>query len=500
MHLKPSPAVPVPEAKRMNSTRLALLWSFAERYTSLVISIGSTMLLSRLLTPTQVGIYSLCAAITTVAGILRDFGVSEYLIQEKELNRDKIKAAFGIAIAIAWTIALMIFLLRGPAARFYGEPGVADVMGVLVLHFLILPISSPAFALLNREMAFRKIFALNLVCNAAQALVSVVLAYRGYGYMALAWGPIANVAVQSLLLSWMRPKQSFVLPGLKEARTVLRFGSMFVASRVIEVLARNTHEPIIAKKFDFAAVGLFSRAWGLIDLFNMNVAAAVIRVATPAFAAGHREGRSTAEAFANATTVFTCIAWPFFLLIALTAEEIIRIMFGVQWLAAAPLASILALTAIPTGLYALVPQMMSATGHVKRRLQVTLWVSPLHIVGVFVAAFFSLHAVAAVWFISNTATLVLYLGHLQKVLHVTPKALFKPCLGSAAVTLGSVLAQAAAVLLCRWLAAPALLTLAAAVGCGALGWWLTARWVSHPALTELRGLVKAFTPKGKGNS
>lgn len=479
----------------MSATRKALLWSFAERYASLVIAIGSTMLLSRLLTPTQVGIYSLCAAVTTVAGILRDFGVSEYLIQEKDLNRDKIKAAFGVAILIAWTIALVIFLGRGAVAQFYGEPGVAQVMGVLVLHFLILPISSPAFALLNRDMAFRKIFVLNLVCNATQALVSVVLAYRGHGYMALAWGPIANVAVQSVLLAWMRPAQSFVLPGLKEARTVLRFGTMFVASRVIEILARNAHEPIIAKKFDFASVGLFSRAWGLIDLFHLNVAAAVVRVATPAFAAEHRAGGSLADSFARATTIFTCISWPFFALIALTAHEIIQIMFGAQWLAAAPLASILALTAIPTGLYALVPQMMSATGHVKRRLQVILWVGPVHIAAVFAASFFNLHAVAAVWFVSNIATLVLYLGHLHKALHVSPKVLFRPCVGSAAVTAGSVALQVLAVLLGRWAGLPAVLLLGLVVVAGTLGWWWAARAVSHPALQEVHKLLRGLKDK-----
>ncbi len=479
----------------MTSTRTALLWSFAERYASLVITIASTMLLSRLLTPTQVGIYSLCAAVTAVASILRDFGVSEYLIQEKELTQQKIKAAFGVAILIAWSIGLLIFLIREPAARFYGEPGVAQVLGVLVLHFLILPLTSPAFALMNREMAFRNIFVLQLACNATQALVSVVLAYRGHGYMALAWGPIANVAMQSVIIMGMRPQQSFVLPGLKEARTVLRFGTMYVASRGIETLARNAHEPIIAKKFDFAAVGIFSRAWGLIDLFHNNVAAAVVRVATPAFAAEHRAGRSLADSFARATTIFTCISWPFFLLVALTAEEIIRIMFGPQWLAAAPLASILALTAIPTGLYVLVPQMLSASGHVKRRLQVTLWSAPFHIVAVFVASFFSLHAVAAVWLFSNLATLLLYLGHLHKALHVAPKDLFRPCLGSVAVTLGSVALQLLGVIGCRWAGMPALVTLAVATLMGGIGWWWAAGWVSHPARQEVQRLVQGFTQR-----
>ena len=63
------------------SAKRALIWSLAERHAGLVVALVTTVILSRLLTPAQVGIYSLCAAFTAVAGILRDFGVSEYLIQ-----------------------------------------------------------------------------------------------------------------------------------------------------------------------------------------------------------------------------------------------------------------------------------------------------------------------------------------------------------------------------------------------------------------------------------
>ena len=194
--------------------RGALVWSFAERYVGLVISIASTMLLSRLLTPAQVGIYSLCAAFTAVAGILRDFGVSEYLIQEKDLTHDKLRSAYGIAFLIAWSIGIGIFLGRHTVADFYGEPRVAEVLAVLAVNFAMLPISSPTFALLNRELAFRQIFGLQMACNAAQAVTSVTLAAIGHGVMSLAWGPIANVATQSIILIAMRPKECLTLPGL----------------------------------------------------------------------------------------------------------------------------------------------------------------------------------------------------------------------------------------------------------------------------------------------
>lgn len=474
------------------SPRRALVWSFAERYAGLVISIASAMALSRLLTPTQVGIYSLCAAFTAVAGILRDFGVSEYLIQEKELTRDKIRAAYGIAFLIAWTIGAAIFLVRNEVARFYAEPEVARVLAVLAVNFAILPISSPTFALLNREMAFRQLFFLQLTCNAAQAITSVTLAYLGFGVMSLAWGPIANVATQSIILMWLRRQESVVLPGLREWRQVLRFGTMYVASRSIEVLTRNFHEPVIAKTFGFAAVGLFSRAFGLIELFHLNIGAAVVRVATPAFAAEHRAGRSLAEPFARSTAIFVSVSWTFFGFVALMAEPIIHVMFGAQWVPSAPIAVVLALSAMPHGLFALAPQMLSATGHVARRLKVSLWFSPVHLLGVLIASRFSLPAVAAVWFVSNSVMLALYLRHLREVLGTSVAALFRPSASSAVVAAASVAAQAAIAELLRHWRAPELATIPLVFAFGAGAWFIVARMLRHPAHDEIMNAIVAW--------
>ena len=474
------------------SPRRALVWSFAERYAGLVISIASAMVLSRLLTPTQVGIYSLCAAFTAVAGILRDFGVSEYLIQEKELTRDKIRAAYGVAFLIAWTIGAAVFLARNEVASFYVEPEVARVLAVLALNFAILPISSPTFALLNRELAFRQLFFLQLTCNAAQAITSVTLAYLGFGVMSLAWGPIANVATQSIILMWLRRQDGVVLPGLREWRQVLRFGTMYVASRSIEVLTRNFHEPVIAKTFGFAAVGLFSRAFGLIELFHTNVGAAVVRVATPVFAAEHRAGRPLSELYARATAIFVSVSWTFFGFVALMAEPIIHVMFGAQWISSAPIAVVLALSALPQGLFALAPQMLSSTGHVARRLRVSLWFSPVHLVGVLIASQFSLLAVAAVWFISNSVMLALYLRHLRQVLGASLGELFHRAAGSAVVAASSVAAQAVVVEVLRYWRVPELATIPSVFAIGAGTWFIVARMLRHPAHDEIMNALAAW--------
>lgn len=473
----------------MLAVRKALAWSFAERYLSLGVTIFSTMILARLLTPGQIGIFSMCAAVTAVAGILRDFGVSEYLIQEKDLTKEKIRAALGIALLIAWSIGAAIFFSRHFIADYYQEDGISEVLAVLTLNFLFLPFASPSAALLNRDMAFRKVFTVQTTSTAVHAITAVGLAYKGYGYISLAWAQVAGIAAQILVLALLRPDGAMLLPGLKGARTVLRYGSMFATSKVIETFTRNAHEFVVARQFGFAAVGLFSRSFGLIELFYTNVAAAILRVATPSFASDHRAGLNLAVAFSRGTAIFTSIAWPFFGYIALMAAEIIRVLFGAQWDAAAPIATILALAVMPTYLYALGPNILAATGHVKTRLRISLIFSPVHLLGILAASFISLPAVAAVWFITNSLMLGLYIYHLRRVLSATARSLFTPSLASFAVAALSILAQAITLFACHGADQIPLVDLILVALSGGTVWLLAVWLLKHPAYEEIARLL-----------
>lgn len=468
------------------SVRGALAWSFAERYLSLLITVPTTMILARLLTPTQVGVYSLCAVVTNLASILRDFGVSEYLIQERELDRDKLRSAFTITLMMAWGLALTIFLGRHLLADYYHEPMLADLLLVLCLNFVMLPLASPSFALLNREMAFHTVCVVQVSANLANAATSIGLAWHGYGAMSLAWGPVAGIAMQVLILVGLRPREAIMWPRLRGAGQQLRFGAMFTASRLVESGSRNGHELIIGKQFGFTSLGLFSRATGLIDLLATTVSSAVLRVATPAFAADHRAGHSLIAPYAKGTAIYSGVAWPFFGGVALLSRDVLALLFGPQWVDAAPLATLLAISAMPYALTVLAPNALAATGNVKRRLTVALWYGPLHLACVLVASFWSLKAVAAVFLIGNLVQTGLYTHHLTTVLQARPRQLFGPSWASAKLALGCCAGLALAELACAEWSLPLLPRLLVCILAGTAAWIACALWLHHPVMGEVR--------------
>ncbi|MEE8445630.1 MAG: oligosaccharide flippase family protein, partial [Alphaproteobacteria bacterium] len=179
--------------------------------------------MARLLTPAEIGIFSVGIAVVGMAHMLRGFGVGSYLIQEKELTRDKIRAAFTVALVIAWVMAGVLIALSGPMADFYDEPGVHQVMMVLSINFFLIPFSAPILALLNREMNFAALFCIGVMSTFAGAATSVTMAILGFGFMSLAWGSVAGILTTVVVANLNRPSLAQVLPSFRGWRQIVSF-------------------------------------------------------------------------------------------------------------------------------------------------------------------------------------------------------------------------------------------------------------------------------------
>lgn len=470
--------------------RRSLFLSFAQRYAALIIQFGATMVLSRLLTPYEIGVFSLCAVTVGLAHTLRDFGVGEYLVQEKSLTRDRLRSAFGLTLMIAWSLGLLLWVAASPLARLYGEPGLGVVLPILALNFILLPLGSPAFALLTRDMRFGAIFVIQTLAAVVQAALAIGLAWAGFGYMSLAWASLAGTACMVLMTSGYRPRDTWVLPGLREWRHVGRFGLMASASNLLDEANRNAHEFILGYNLGFRAVGLYSRANGLVESFHNAFTAAILRVLLPSFAAVHHAGDALGQRYGQAVQYFTSFAWPFFAVAALLASPMLGVLFGPQWSEAVPPMQILALGGMVYSLCAFAPQVLTASGNIKLRLRVQLVAFPVQIVLVILASLHGLAWVALAMASTGVFVLFLYQRALRSAIGFSASDLIKACRSPLELTLGAVAMPLLLVSFRNELGLPMLSELLIG-GLGAALGWLAVLGLRRPPLAEevWRGLA-----------
>lgn len=125
-----------------------------DRYSGLAITVASSMVIARLLTPAEIGVFSVTMVLLMFASTVRDMGAGQYLVQEKELTVDRIRAVWAVQLGLGLGLACLVLLISHPVAVFYKEPRMRDIMWVVALNYAINPFGSLTHAWLMREMRF----------------------------------------------------------------------------------------------------------------------------------------------------------------------------------------------------------------------------------------------------------------------------------------------------------------------------------------------------------
>ena len=365
----------------MAALRRSLALSAAQSYLGVVLQLASTVVLSRVLTPAEVGVYAIATAFAALATNFRDFGIAEYLIQAKTLSERNIRAAFAVNIAMSWAMAVLIFVGAFWAGSFYRSDVLVDVMRVQALNFLLIPFGAINMAWFRREMNFKPQFVAGVVGDVSSLSLAVVLALQGFGAMSLAWASLASISTTVLVSLYYRPPDFPRLPSLAGVGEVLRFGSFASGIYVLGQLGRSAPEMVIGRVQGVADVAIFSRANGLVQLFRQLVVKAVMPVCLPYFAQSVREEQSVNRAYRRGMAIFTVIGWTFLGFLALAAYPAIRIVYGDQWLASVPLAPLLCVAGAVELVHYLAKEALLAHGQVERASRLQLWLQGVQLVG-----------------------------------------------------------------------------------------------------------------------
>ena len=469
----------------MTSVRKSLFLTFAQNYGAMSFQLGASIFIARLLTPAELGIFSVAAGLVGIAQTVRAFGVPTYIVQEKELTKDRIRSALTLTVLIGWLLAALVALSSGLVAEFYREPGVRGVMLVLALNFLLMPFGSVTMAYLVREMNFVPQALAGVASAAAQSVTAIALAFLGFGFMSLAWASVVATVVMIVVAQIYRPSHLPYLPGFREVKRVAAFGIMSTSALVVNDITQGVPDLIVGRMVNMEAVGLLGRANGLVQMFDKVVMNAVWRVATPYFSMHDREGGNVSDAFLKSVSLLTAIAWPFFIFLGLMAYPVIRIMFGPQWDASVPLVRYLCIAGFLTGPILLCGTVLIAIGRIQEMIRPLVGVAVAQVIVVLIASFWGVEAVAASFALVATLRSVWWYKTIRRVLNLNFREFATVLRKSAGVTLCAAVLPIVVVAISR--PDPNNLWFPLALGAfGALAGWMAGIFVlDHPARVEI---------------
>ena len=278
--------------------------------------------------------YSLTMVLVGFIATLRDLGAGQYLVQQKTLTMERIRATWAVQLGIGLMFGAIIAAASSVVASFYAQPTITDIMLVLALNFAVTPFQALPNAILTRELRFGTLAAIRFASTAAQALVAIGLTWGGFGPISLAWGNLAATAVGIAACTALRDPSLPWIPGLSGVKSVISFGGKITAVALLADFKGASPELFLGKLQGMTDTGLFSRGQGLVAMFERLVMDAVNTVALPFFAKQTREGADVAPSFLRACALVTGLGWSFLGCLSVLAFPLIRILYGNQWDAA----------------------------------------------------------------------------------------------------------------------------------------------------------------------
>jgi len=486
----------------MNSTKKTIGISFAGQYLELIIHFLAVMVLARLLSAEEVGLYSVAAFLMAVLHAFRDFGVSQFVIQEPELTHEKIRAASGVMIILALTVASVLFCSSWLIADFYGKPEIRTILWVMAGSFAISPFGALLHCLFRREMQMKKVFFIRMVSTLCHVTVAITFAMKGFGAVSLAWANFFGMLSIGIAANLVRPKGMPWLPTFRNIRKILSFGSIASFGNAANTAGTNMPDLLVGKMMDMAAVGYLSRATGLVQLFARFLTDALVPLILPYFAKVRREGNDLAEHYRTSVSYLTAFSWPFFATLTLLAYPVVRTLYGPQWDASVPLVELLCLAGAIASVSMFSGQVMVANGKVKNATFSQLIVQPFRVAATLFATFYGLTYVAVALIVSEVVTLVVVSWYVQKTIGVGLRALMAACGKSAVIALCTVVVPLAVKLFWDIGQTQAWMQLAVG-GAGAAFGWMAGVFLSRHPLAEhlalaLRSVGLAGQPGKQG--
>ncbi|MCK7544032.1 oligosaccharide flippase family protein [Marinobacter bryozoorum] len=330
----------------LSEMRKAVIFSSLSKYSVMLITLVTTMVVARLLTPDEIGTFAVASAVVMLVSEFRILGAGVYLVREEDLTRSKVRSALGLTIIISWGLGIVVCLSAPWIARFYDLPEIKTIFWILAVSFFLAPYISVSSALLARHLQFHLILRMQVAGTLVNLAVIVSLIQFGASFYALAWGLSAGALTRFLVaVFFLSPEQMTYRPqfrGLKAIASVGIYSSLTNILRKFTVVAPDL---VIGKLGTTYQVSIFSRGLGFVQFVAESLMTSVSPVALPYLSRTRREGGDLSDAYQRATVLLGGLLWPVLAVASLASLPAIRLFFGSQWDAAAPLAGWLALWA-----------------------------------------------------------------------------------------------------------------------------------------------------------
>lgn len=465
--------------------RRAVFWSFSTQIANFVIQFGGSIVMARLLSPKELGVFAVALAIMGIVQLVAAFGVGNYVVREETLTPATLDTAFTINAVLSIGLSLAIFLSSFVGNYFLHDPSVASVLRLLAITPLFGIVTFRPGVMLQRAMQLRGVSLLGTLGTIVTSGVTIATALAGASSMSPAYGSLAGSAFGALGTLMIGREHVSARLSVREWRPILAFGLRIMSIGGISSAAVRVSDIILGHFLGLAALGLYSRANNLTNMLFNNVYGSATRVVFAKLSEARREGDRVTEVYLHGYRVIVSVMAPLLVGLAVLAGPAIRLLYGDRWLGAAVPLSLLLIGQLVSLTFAMNWELFVLRDELKTQTRLELARSVLGVTTQAIGAMFSLVVVSATGIIDNLVSFFVYQRHMPRLARTTSGTFYRAYGEAALLAIAAALPSFGLMLAYNWSPQTPVPLVFASVAAGMLLWLALIVRTGHPMLREI---------------
>lgn len=346
------------------STLQGLLYLGIGKGAGKVFSFAGTLILARLLTPQDYGLMALVMVVIGIVGFFNEIGLGSAIKQRAQITSTQLSGCFTLSLLISTALYTCLYVLSPSIAAFYGNEALSPVLRFIALTFITGATITVPDALMARNMQFKLFARIDFAMVLIQTSITLVLAWLGYGVWALACGFVFSQIFKTISTYFYSSWRPSKLGEIAAALELMRFGLMVTYSRVTWYFYNSAQTLIIGRTLNPQAVGIYSMAETLAFLPTTHITSLLIQVASPLFSKMQHDLERLNKTLLRLTSGVALINFPVMIGMSLSANEVVTVLLGPQWLEAILPLQILCIAGLLKTIDPLLTQALISTGQV----------------------------------------------------------------------------------------------------------------------------------------
>ena len=405
-------------------TAWGFLWNFSAYFLGKFVVLITTSILARVLAKNDFGLVAIAVVAINYLSVLKDLGLGVALIQRKGDVKEAADTVFTINVIIGLILSALIVPLAPFVAAYFRDPQITSVLRWMGISFIINALGSVHTNWLVRELEYRRKLIPDLGGPLIKGVVSIALAYLGYGVWSLVFGQIAG-AIASVILVWMiLPWRPHLSLNRKVASGLMKFGASVTLIDILNEITDNIDYVIVGRVFGLVPLSIYTLAYRLPEMLLIGNLWVMGGVVFPALSTVQDRPDELRKGFLASVRFVELIAVPICLGLLIAADPIVRVVFGEQWLEAIPVLRVLAIYAWVYSLGYHVGGFYKAIGRPDILLKLSILTLVIIIPALLIGARFGLIGVAIGHLIAILIRRVISVGLATRFVNVTIMDIF----------------------------------------------------------------------------